>query len=136
MNIAKRFRNEIIIFVAFLFMLFTLFYKLSASNFVAEKKSVIENSIVNIGKISSLKEMWGSKKMAKEAKRLKTVVSSSKLKSYKKTAQKVKVKYSELNTRELNLITKKVMNTPFQISKFIVTQNEKESYSLELVCKW
>jgi hypothetical protein len=136
MNIVKRFRNEIIIFVAFLFMLFSIFYKFSASSFVAEKKNTIEKSIVNIGKISSLKQMWGSKKMAKEAKRLKTIVSAPKVKLYKNISQKIKVKYIQLNTRELNLITKKIINTPFQISKFIVIQNEKESYSLELICRW
>jgi hypothetical protein len=132
----KRFRNELIILLAFIFALTAFFYKNSARDSVDMKKKEVETTITEINRVSELKKLWSSKKIAKEAKRLKTVVSSSKLKSYKKIAQKIKVKYSELNTRELNLIAKKVMNTPFQISKFIVTQNEKESYSLELICKW
>jgi len=134
--ILKRFRNELIIVLAVVFAISALFYKLSAEKFVEEKKSEIVSSISEISKVNGLKKIWKSKGISKKANRFKTIVAKSKLKSFKKHSEKVIVSYKNLNTRELNSITKYIMNNPFVIVKLKIDKVAKNSYSMELICKW
>lgn len=134
--ILKRFRNELIISVATIFALSAFFYKLSANSFVENRKADIENSISEISRVSELKKLWTDKQTAKDAKLLKTIVTKKKVKSFKKTSEKVTVSYTQLNIKELNMIIKKIMNRPFQISKLKVFETDKERYGMELTCRW
>ena len=134
--ILKRFRNELIILIAMVFALSAFFYKLSAKNFVESRTEDIQNSISEISRVSELKKLWVSKQTAKDAKLLKTIVVKKKVKSFKKTGEKVTVNYSNLTTKELNMIIKKIMNRPFQISKLKVFESGKEKYGMELICRW
>lgn len=132
----KRFKNELIVLMALLFALYAFSYKLSAKNFVSDKKNIIQSSIREITRVSELKKLWANKKTSKQAKIFKTIVSSNKIESFKKTSEKVTVSYSNLTINELNKITKKFMNTPFQITKLKIDERGKEKYSMELTCKW
>jgi len=134
--ILKRFRNELIILVATIFALSAFFYKLSSKSFVENRTANIQNSISEINRVSELKKLWVNRQITKDAKSLKTVVAKEKVKSFKKTSEKVTVNYSNLNTKELNMIIKKIMNRPFQISKLKVFQSGKEEYTMELICRW
>jgi len=134
--VLKRFRNELIIVLAVVFAISALFYKLSAEKFVEEKKSEIVSSISEISKVNGLKKIWKSKGISKKANRFKTIVAKSKLKSFKKHSEKVIVSYKNLNTRELNSVTKYIMNNPFVIVKIKIDKVAKNSYSMELICKW
>jgi len=134
--VLKRFRNELIILLAVVFAISALFYKLSAQKFVEDKKSEIVSSISEISKVNGLKKIWKSKGISKKANRFKTIVAKNKLKSLKKHSEKVIVNYKNLNTRELNSITKYIMNNPFIIVKLKIDKVAKNSYSMELICKW
>ena len=134
--ILKRFRNELIILIATVFALSAFFYKISAKNFVEDKTTEIQNSISEISRVSELKKLWVNKQTVKDAKLLKTIVAKTKIKSFKKTSEKVMVNYNNLNTKELNMIIKKIMNKPFQISKLRIFESGKEEYGMELICKW
>ncbi|NEW60316.1 hypothetical protein GSY74_03385 [Sulfurovum sp. bin170] len=134
--ILKRFRNELIISVATIFALSAFSYKISANSFVEDRKADIESSISEISRVSELKKLWRAKQTAKDAKLLKTIVAKEKVKSFKKTSEKVTVSYTELNIKELNMIIKKIMNRPFQISKLKVFETAKERYGMELTCRW
>jgi hypothetical protein len=136
MMILKRFRNELIILLAFIFVLSAFFYKNSAKEYVNIEKSKIEMSIKEINRVSELKKMWSSKQIAKDANGLKTIVAKEKVKLFKKTGAKVNVKYAKLTIRELNNIVKKIMNRAFQISRLKITETKKERYSMEITCKW
>jgi hypothetical protein len=136
MNIIKRFRNELIILLALLFTLSAFFYKVSAKNSVAEKKAEVQKSVSEISRVAELKKLWASKQIGKDAKALKTIVAKKKVKLFKKTSEKVTVKYSGLNIKELNKITKKIMNRAFQITKLKVVHSGNESYAMELTCSW
>ena len=136
MILLKRFRNELIILLAIIFTLSALFYKLSAQKFVEDKKSEIVSSISEIGRVNGLRKIWKNKGISKKANRLKTIVSRNRVKSFKKHSQKVIVHYKNLNTRELNSITKYIMNNPFIIVKLKIDKVAKNSYSMELICKW
>ena len=132
----KRFQNELIILLALIFTIYAFSYKISAKVFVSEKQSGIENRISEISRIVELKKLWSSKRISKDASGLKIIVSKNRVKSFKKTSEKVTVNYSGLNIKELNKITKKIMNRAFQITKLKIIKTGTESYSMELICKW
>ena len=134
--ILKRFRNELIILIAMVFTLSAFSYKLSAKSFVENRAVDIQNSISQISRVSELKKLWVNKRIAKDAKLLKTIVAKERVKSFKKTGEKVTVSYRELSIKELNMIIKKIMNRPFQISKLRVFKSDKERYGMELTCRW
>ena len=134
--VLKRFRNELIILIAIIFALSAFFYKLSAQKFVEDKKSEIVSSISEISRVNGLKKIWKSKSISKKSNRFKTIVAKNKVKSFKKHSQKVIVSYQNLNTKELNSITKYIMNNPFVIVKLKIDKVAKNSYSMELICKW
>jgi len=136
MNLLTRFRNELIILLALIFTISAFFYKLSAQKFVEDKKSEIVSSISEISRVNGLKKIWKSKGLSKKANRFKSIVSRDKLKLFKKHSQKVIVHYKNLNTRELNSIIKYVMNNPFVIVRLKIDKVAKNSYSMELICKW
>ncbi len=59
-----------------------------------------------INQINEIKKLWKSKSISKKANRLRTIVSRTKVKFFKKSNQKVIITYRNLNARELNLIIK------------------------------
>jgi len=134
--VLKRFRNELIILIAIIFALSAFFYKLSAKNFVEDKKSEIISSINEISRVNELKKIWKSKSISKKSNRFKTIVAKDKVKSFKKHSEKVIVSYKNLNIKELNSVTKYIMNNPFIIVKLKIDKVAKNSYSMELICKW
>jgi len=134
--ILKRFKNEIIVFLAIVFVIFAYFYKISSKRFVTDKKIEITSSINEISQITELKKLWKNKSTSKKANRLKTIVPRNKVKFFKKSNQKVIATYQNLNAKELNLIIKQVMNNPFIIKKLKIEKKSKDNYSMELVCRW
>ncbi|NOZ90628.1 MAG: hypothetical protein GXO60_05000 [Epsilonproteobacteria bacterium] len=134
--VLKRFRNELIILGAIIFALSAFFYKLSAKHFVESKKSEIISSINEINRVNELKKLWKDKKLSKKANIFKTIVPKNKVKLFKKSATKVVASYQNLNIKELNIVIKNIMNNPFQIAKLKIDKTAKDSYSMELTCKW
>ncbi len=134
--ILKRFKNELIVFIASIFVIYAIFYKSSADSFVKSKKTDIESSISEISRVIELKKVWKSKTVLKKINLFKTIVSKNKLESFKKRGQKVIVKYKGLNIKELNSVVKHIMNNPFRIVKLKIDKQGKEKYRVELICKW
>ncbi len=134
--IFKRFRNELIILGATIFAILTFSYKHSIERDIEQKREDIRNSINQVNRVLELKKIWKSNYISKKIKILKTMVPKSKIFSFKKRGQKVIVKYRGVNIRELNSIVKEVMNNPFQIVKLDIKEVGKESYNMELICKW
>ncbi len=134
--ILKRFRNELIILGATLFAILTFSYKHSIDRDIENRRENITTSINQINRVLELKKIWKSKSILKKVKILRTIVSKSKIGSFKKRGQKVIVKYRGVNIKELNSIIKIVMNNPFQIVKLDIKEAGRESYNMELICKW
>jgi len=132
----KRFRNELIVLLATIFALYAFFYKNSTDDFVKSKEADIQSSISKINRVIELKKVWKSKTIVKKINVFKTIVSKSKLESFKRRGQKVIIKYKGLNIKELNSVVKQIMNNPFQIVKLKINQSAKERYRMELICKW
>ena len=134
--VLKRFKNELIILLAIIFAISAFSYKLSAKKFVEDKKSEIVSSINEITRVNDLKKLWKSKSISKKADSFRNIVAKAKIKSFKKHSGKVVVNYKNLNIKDLNRVTKNIMNKPFQIVKLKINEVSKGSYSMELICKW
>ena len=132
----QRYRNEIILFVAFLLALFAFIYKLSAATYVKENQIKIEKQINEVTTIINLKKQWNRKDIANKVKTLKTIVAPSKVKSFKKKSKKLTAIYQELTPNELNKLTNKLINLPVQISHLHIAQSGKNQYTMEFTCKW
>ncbi len=134
--VLKRFRNELIILGATLFAILTFSYKHSIDTAIEQKRENITTSINQINRVLELKKIWKSKNISKKVNLLKTIVSKSKIGSFKKRGQKVIIKYRGVGIKELNSIIKAVMNNPFQIVKLDIKDIGKERYNMELICRW
>ena len=132
----QRYKNEFILFTMFIFMLATFIYKLSAVTYVKENQAKINKDIKEIHTIVNLKKQWGGKGIGKKLTTLKTIVSPSKVKSFKKKSKKLSVIYSNLTANELNKIINKIININVQINHLNITKSSKNSYKLECTCKW
>jgi uncharacterized protein (UPF0335 family) len=132
----QRYRNEIILFVAFLFALFAFFYKKSASSYVEENRANIQQQITDITAIENYKGMWDGKSMANKVKVLKTIVPASKVESFNKKSKKLVASYANLTADELNKLTNKLINMPVQIVSLKINESSKNIFTMECTCKW
>jgi len=133
----KRFRNELIIIAALLFMLTALGYKFSIQSSIQDKQQKLEKEIQAIEEVLELKKLWGNPKaISKEADRFKTIVEEKKIKTFEKRSKKMIASYENLSVKELNSITRQLFKTPLQIIKLNIKESRKERYTMEFVCKW
>jgi hypothetical protein len=136
LNILKRFRNEITVLLVATFAIYAVFYKISISDAFTKKQQEIRESIDEINRIVELKKFWKDKTLHKKALKLKSIVSKSKVKLFKKRTKSINVKYKNLNPNELNKIIKIVVKNPFIIEDLKIKKEGKELYSMELICRW
>ena len=132
----QRYKNEIILFVAFLFALFAFLYKNSASTYVEENRADIQKKISDIKAIENYKGQWDGKGMANKVKVLKTIVPDSKVKSFSKKSKKMTASYENLTANELSQLNNKLINMPVQIISLKITESSKNIFSMEFTCKW
>ena len=137
MMLLKRFRNELIIIAALLFMLTALSYKLSIQSSIQDRQQKLEEEIQAIQEVIELKKLWGNPKaISKEADRFKTIVEEKKIKSFEKRSRKIVASYENLSVKELNSIIRQLFKTPLQITKLDIKESRKERYTMEFTCKW
>jgi len=132
----QRYKNELIILIAFIFLLLAFMYKLSASTKVHNNHADIQKQIAEISTITALKEQWSGKKLTNEVKVLKTVVPASKVASFRKKSKKLVASYKNLTGKELSKLTNKLINIPIQITVLKINQSAKDQYTMEFTCKW
>ena len=132
----KRFKNELVILMALLFVGFAFFYKVSAEKSVAIKKKEITASVSEISKVIELKSFWSSKKVKKEAAKFKTIVAKEKVKRFENRSTKIVAIYQNLSVKELNKISKKLLSTHFQIIKLNIEESSRDRFNMEFTCKW
>lgn len=132
----QRYKNELILLATILFALFAFFYKLSANTDVQENKNRIQREVAEVKSIVNLKKMWNNKKTTNKVKTLKSIVSSTKVKSFSKKSKKLTASYINLTSKELNKVTNKLINMPVQIIALNVSKNATNQYNMEFTCKW
>ena len=132
----QRYRNELILLASLLFALFAFLYKNSATTYVETNRLEIQKQIAEIGAINKYKTQWDGKKIPNKIKVLKSVVPSSKVKSFKKKSKKLVASYHNLSGNEVTKITNKLLNIPVQITNLQITESAKNQFTMELTCKW
>jgi len=136
LNILKRFANELTIILVTMFAVYALFYKISISKVFTQKQQEIKESIYEVNRVIKLKKFWDRKDLSKKINSLKSVVNSKKVLIFKKRSKSIQAKYKNLTPKELNSILKIVVRNPFQIKNLNIKRESKESYSMELLCRW
>ncbi|MBD3792585.1 MAG: hypothetical protein IE889_00265 [Campylobacterales bacterium] len=132
----KRFRNELMVLVAALFMLLALGYKLSAKGYVADQQQEIQTTMEEISQVVDLKAVWSDKNIDKTTDQFKTIVVQNKIQSFEKRSKKMVAKYSDLDVKDLNNIAKQLFKTPVQITQLQIQESGKEKFTMELTCIW
>jgi hypothetical protein len=136
MNInLKKYQNEIILLVSILFMLSAYIYKTDKINSFEIGKKEVALSLSSVSKISSLKDLWGDKKLSAKVPKLKMMVNSSKVKSFSIKSKKLKARFINLTIKELSTLLQKISNIAVEIT-LIDVKKDNDLYNMELKCKW
>jgi len=130
----KRYQNELIALIAFVFMLAAYGYKTAQVSSQAQSIAEAKHSVAEIQEVVSLKKIWADTRTGKKVEKLQTLVPASKIKWSNKN-KKVTASYKNLTARELNTLVTKILNVPIEIQKLKI-QKIASSYNVEFKCKW
>ena len=130
----KRYQNELIALIAFVFMLAAYGYKTAQVSSQAQSIAAAKRSVAEIQEVVSLKKIWADTKTGKKVEKLQTLVPASKI-TWSNKNKKVTASYKNLTARELNTLVTKILNVPVEIQKLKI-QKVASSYDVEFKCKW
>ncbi|GIT98917.1 hypothetical protein [Sulfurovum sp. TSL1] len=130
----KRYQNELIALVAFVFMLGAYGYKTAQVSSQAQSLAAAKHSVAEIQEVISLKKIWDDTRTGKKVEKLQTLVPSSKV-TWSDQNKKVTASYKNLTADELNTLVTKILNLPVEIQKLKI-QKVASSYDVEFKCKW
>jgi hypothetical protein len=121
----KRYQNELIVLIAFLFMLAAYGYKTAQVSSQAKNLAAAKHSV---------KRIWADTRISKKVEKLQTLVPASKIK-WSNQNKKVTASYKQLTAAELNTVVTKILNVPVEIETLKI-QKVASSYDVEFKCKW
>ncbi len=130
----KRYQNELIALIAFVFMLGAYGYKTSQVSSQAQSLAAAKHTVEELQEVISLKKIWDDTRTTKKVEKLQTLVPASKVK-WSNQNKKVTASYKSLTARELNTLVTKILNVPVEIQTLKV-QKADSSYDVEFKCKW
>ena len=130
----KRYQNELIALVAFVFMLGAYGYKTAQVSSQAQSLAAAKHSVAEIQEVISLKKIWDDTRTGKKVEKLQTLVPASKV-TWSDQNKKVTASYKNLTAAELNTLVTKILNLPVEIQKLKI-QKVASSYDVEFKCKW
>lgn len=130
----KKYQNELIVLLAFIFMFMGYVYK--HSQISSQKESMVESKLAleEIKAVIALKKIWSDKKITQKVGKLKTLISEDKVR-WSKKSKKVTASYKGLNDKELNTLVTKILNLPVAIKKLHI-KKVAASYDVEFKCQW
>jgi len=131
----KKYRNELMLLVAFTFFIIGYSYKQIQISKLYTTKSEVSKSVDEITQIIDLKKQWDGKKAKAKIAKLKRVVSSDKIKSFNLQSRKLSAIFKDLTGKEMNKIFIKIENIAVEILIIKVTTQD-EKYKMEVKCKW
>jgi len=130
----NRYRNEIIVGLSFLLMIFSFFYKNTQVSLQAEKLFEMKQEVRDFKEIIVLKRIWNSKALSGKIDKLKMIVPVSKVK-WSKKGKKLTARYNGLTPKELNKVMTKLMSLAVQIIELNIAKSGV-NYNMECKCKW
>ncbi|UPT77581.1 hypothetical protein MN086_00140 [Sulfurovum sp. XGS-02] len=130
----KRYQNELIALIAFVFMLGAYGYKTAQVSSQAQSLASARHAIAEVQEVISLKKIWDDARTGKKVERLQTLVPSSKV-TWSSQKKKVTASYKTLTAAELNTLVTKILNVPVEIQSLKI-RKVASSYDVEFKCKW
>ena len=130
----KRYQNELIALIAFVFMLAAYGYKTAQVSSQAQSIAAAKHSVEEIQEVISLKKIWADTKNSKKIEKLQTLVTAFKI-TWSNKNKRVTANYKNLTATELNTLVTKILNVPVEIEKLKI-QKVASSYDVEFKCKW
>ncbi len=130
----KRYQNELIALMAFVFMLVAYGYKTAQVSSQAQSLAEARHSLEEVQEVISLKKIWDDTRTGKKVERLQTLVPSSKI-TWNSQNKKVTASYKNLTAAELNTLVTKILNVPVEIQALKI-RKVASSYDVEFKCKW
>ncbi len=130
----KRYQNELIALMAFVFMLGAYGYKTAQVSSQAQSLAEARHSLEEVQEVISLKKIWDDTRTGKKVERLQTLVPSSKI-TWNSQNKKVTASYKNLTAAELNTLVTKILNVPVEIQALKI-RKVASSYDVEFKCKW
>lgn len=130
----RRYQNELIVLIAFVFMFIGYIYK--HGQISSQRESMAESQIAlsEIKEVISLKKIWSDKKTTQKVDKLKALFPENKV-HWSKKSKKITASYEALNDKELNKLVTKILNLPIEIKKLHI-KNVDSSYNVEFKCQW
>jgi len=130
----KRYQNELIVIMAFIFMLMGYMYKHAQVS--SQQEALLQSKVAleEIKEVLALKKIWSDKKTTQKISRLKMLIPAEKVR-WNKKSKKITASYKGLTDKELNTLVTKILNLPISIKKLDI-QNVGTSYDLECKCQW
>lgn len=130
----KKYQNELIVLIAFMFMFTGYIYKNTQVSSQREAMAQSKVALEEIKEVIALKKIWSDKKITQKVNKLKTLIPENKM-QWSKKSKKVTASYKGLNDKELNTLVTKILNLPTAIKKLHI-KNVASSYDVEFKCQW
>ncbi|SFV57222.1 hypothetical protein MNB_SV-6-702 [hydrothermal vent metagenome] len=131
----KRYQNELIVFIAILFMVSAYLYKGVNASKIESKEAELAKATIEASEIISLQKQWNDPKLSKRILKLKESIPPQKIKSFVVKRKKLTASFQNLTSKEMNSIVIRLENIAVQIIKLKIKREERE-YKMEIKCKW
>jgi len=131
-----KYRNESIIIASLLILIISIIYKYSTLSKLENKIVSTKESIQEIEEAKRLKKLWYAKGINSKLSRLKSTVSSSKIKKFNKRNKRVNIVLKKLESRELNRFMNELSKLPLRIARLKIVKIATNQYNMECLCKW
>ena len=131
----KRYRNELMVLVASLFLIIGYIYKNIEVSKLYDTKSEVSKSLDDISDIVALQKQWDGKKIKGKLEKIKRNISSDNIKSFNIKSRKMEAIFKNLTAKQMNRIFIKIENLAVQIILIKVTKNG-DTYKMEVKSKW
>ncbi|MCB4747467.1 MAG: hypothetical protein LGB54_02565 [Sulfurovum sp.] len=130
----KRYQNELIVSVAFVFALSMFIYKLSHHAIKAEASQKVAKEFISLQETVSLKKIWVDKRIDNRLKRIQGMLPRNKV-LWSQKGKRLIATFNTLTGKEVNRVMTKLLNIAVQLESLNITKNG-EYYKMEIRCKW
>ncbi len=130
-----KYRNELIVLAAFLFLLGGFLYQKSMSAMLENSLSTSDTASKQIKEIKILQNVWGSKGLKQKVAQLQSILTSIKVKKFDQQKNKLDAEFIELTGQELNKISTAVASIPIHIDEIAISRSG-DKYGMRCRCTW
>ncbi len=131
----RKYQNELIVLVAFLFLLGGFLYQKSMSSALDSSLSLSKKAAKQITETKTLQKVWASKGLKQQVAQLRDTLPPMRIKKFDQQKNKLNVHFIDLTGQELNMISTKLASLPLHIEKLTINR-AGDKYEMECECSW